>query len=290
MKTTFLTNVNPLRTAELIRLLGEIRVTRPLLMEYNDLIILERNQNYLEQMVCGLFDNLGISCKGTRVQEAAQLPFQLLPLMQTKIEYVIPRKYATQIVGITARVKGTNSIAEKITRLQSNEEYEGIIHMTQKDQIAAADIYGLNVVTKTEKDCYELKEKITQQDQFVLDEPDKDYIKAPKASGYRAIHQYLRWNIVESLLHNLCLEIHYETEEDNIKNTKSKGQQYECAHEQYTLMKLHKKHQMGKYKIIIVDHTGTSDLTQKEWQTHFVNLSAFMNGECKYYLIKGFER
>ncbi len=259
-------------------------------MEYNDLIILERNQSYLENLVCALFEPLGILGKGRRVQEAAQLPFQLLPLMERKIEYTIPKNYTRQILSLTARVKGTNSIAEKITRLQSNEEYEGIIHMTQRDQIAAADIYGLNIVTKTEEDCYELKEKIIQTGEFVLDEPDKDYIKAPKVSGYKAIHQYLRWNVEDRILRNLCLEIHYETEEDHIRNTKGNGQQSECAHEQYTLMKLHKKHQMGKYKIIIVDHTGISDLNQKEWQTNFVNLSAFVNGECKYYLIKGFEK
>ncbi len=287
MKTTFLTNVNPLRTSELIHLLGELEQTRPLLTTYTDLIIIERNPSYLEQMICALFEPLKISCNGQRIDESEEGINNLNFLNAHKVRYSIPKTEVHTLLEITGRVKGTNSIAEKISRLQSNPEYQGITHLTLQDQIAAADIYALTIVTRTLQQCYAYKERILTHPEFVLDEPEKDYIANPKPSGYKAIHQYLRWNNADPALQHLCLEIHYETIETHLQNTFGVNSQTQCAHNNYTKSKLTKNHQMGNSKIIIIDHEGTPNLELKRWQVHNVDLSLFLQGECNYHLVQG---
>lgn len=82
--------------------------------------------------------------------------------------------------SIKTRIKSPLSISEKVKR----KGYELSMESIEKNIF---DIAGVRVICSFQEDIYTLADMLLQQDDIILIER-KDYIKNPKANGYRSLH------------------------------------------------------------------------------------------------------
>ncbi len=95
------------------------------------------------------------------------------------------------IESIKSRVKSTESLMRKLRRKQLPITLESI-----EENIM--DVAGVRVVCSFVEDIYMLADCLLRQDDVILVR-EKDYIKNPKASGYRSLHLIVK---VPIFLHN----------------------------------------------------------------------------------------
>lgn len=84
------------------------------------------------------------------------------------------------ISSIKTRLKSFDSIMEKLERKNLKKSVDAIIENL-------SDIAGVRVVCSFTDDVYSLADSLLKQDDITLIEK-KDYIKNPKANGYRSLH------------------------------------------------------------------------------------------------------
>lgn len=84
------------------------------------------------------------------------------------------------ISSIKTRLKSFDSIMEKLERKNLEKSVDTIIENL-------SDIAGVRVVCSFTDDVYSLADSLLKQDDITLIEK-KDYIKTPKANGYRSLH------------------------------------------------------------------------------------------------------
>jgi putative GTP pyrophosphokinase len=108
------------------------------------------------------------------------------------------------IESVSSRVKSPESIFKKIT----NKGLELSIPTIEEH---IKDIAGIRITCSFETDIYKLSEMLkSQQDLTVLNE--KDYIKKPKANGYRSLHLLLVVPIFMSdRVEEVCVEVQIRT-------------------------------------------------------------------------------
>ena len=81
---------------------------------------------------------------------------------------------------IKSRVKKPTSIIAKLQKLEKKVTVESIMNSLN-------DVAGIRVITSFIDEVYHVAEMLVKQDDIVLIEV-KDYIKNPKANGYRSYH------------------------------------------------------------------------------------------------------
>lgn len=96
-----------------------------------------------------------------------------------KADFQIQKKREC-ILTIQSRIKSNASILEKLTRKGLSVNLSSIYNKLN-------DIAGIRVICKFIDDIYILAEKLNGQDDLVVVEIE-DYIKNPKANGYRSYH------------------------------------------------------------------------------------------------------
>ncbi|MBQ7039596.1 MAG: GTP pyrophosphokinase family protein [Clostridia bacterium] len=84
------------------------------------------------------------------------------------------------IESIKSRMKSTESLAKKIHRKNLPMNLDSIYENIH-------DVAGVRIICSFPEDIYMLADCLLQQDDITLIER-KDYIKNPKASGYRSLH------------------------------------------------------------------------------------------------------
>jgi len=90
------------------------------------------------------------------------------------------RRKRNPIEYMKSRVKTPGSIMEKLRR----RDFEMSIESAKKN---LNDIAGIRVICSFVGDIYDIAEMLKRQDDIRLIE-EKDYIKNPKANGYRSLH------------------------------------------------------------------------------------------------------
>ena len=85
--------------------------------------------------------------------------------------------------SIKSRLKKPESIYKKLVRKELPVTIENI-------KECVADVAGLRVICSFPDDIYRLAELLLKQDDIILLN-EKDYIKTPKANGYRSLHLIL---------------------------------------------------------------------------------------------------
>lgn len=116
-------------------------------------------------------------------QELMMTYFGAMREVQTKLEIlndefqVVKRRNPIEMIKV--RLKKTDSILEKLSRIGLEKTLENIKQI--------ADIAGVRVVCTYFDDIYELANMLVKQDDVRLIQI-KDYIKKPKANGYRSLH------------------------------------------------------------------------------------------------------
>ena len=107
--------------------------------------------------------------------------------------------YAGAIVA--QRLKRTPSIIRKLTRFP------------EMNLARMQDIGGLRVIVKNLSAVYRLHESIIESSEHEAELPPKDYIKQPKADGYRSLHQVFKYKSkLHPELNGLRIELQIRTE------------------------------------------------------------------------------
>ena len=286
MPKTIISNINQERAHQLLDL---IRTTTNHNISDKNIIIVERNPNYLSQIIeQDILPLFSISPSTKRIIHAPNYVSDNLDLSGLIEEYGDFSVHdPSPIINIIGRTKGVESIVEKITRFIANPEYlTGIHHPTKINRISVADIYALNIITSTTLSCYQTKNAILAHPHFNLIK-EKDYVTKPKESGYKAIHHYLNWNSSIPELNDLHLEIHYESLEDHVGNKQGDPSHAERSHEDYSHKKLQKNHHNGGYKIFIFDHNlSPQQINNQQLIYTKIKLSPLIKGIAYYSILK----
>jgi len=107
--------------------------------------------------------------------------------MQTKIDILSTEfdvlHHRNPIASVQARLKTTESIVKKLTRL-------GLMPTIENLEKYINDFAGIRVICSYIDDIYALEESLLKQDDIKLIKR-KDYIKEPKPNGYRSLHLIL---------------------------------------------------------------------------------------------------
>lgn len=108
------------------------------------------------------------------------------------------------IETVNSRIKSPESIFKKV-------EKKNLELSISKIEEHIQDIAGIRIICSFETDIYELSEMLkNQQDMKVLVE--KDYIKQPKANGYRSLHLLLKVPVYMSDgVEEVCVEVQIRT-------------------------------------------------------------------------------
>ncbi len=104
-----------------------------------------------------------------------------IKLNQIALAYTLKNNIPRESVRVTTRIKSLNSFIKKLEK----SEWQNFNFLTE----IANDLIGARVVCWFLNDCYGVFDYIKSSKQFkVHNHSIKDYIKNPKASGYRSIH------------------------------------------------------------------------------------------------------
>ena len=90
------------------------------------------------------------------------------------------RYQRNQITAISSRLKSSSSIMEKLAR-------KGLDFTVDNVEATLYDVAGIRVVCSYVDDIYVLAHALAKQDDITIIK-EKDYIKHPKANGYRSYH------------------------------------------------------------------------------------------------------
>lgn len=105
---------------------------------------------------------------------------------------------------ITSRLKSPERLVEKLQRLGIDFNFESV-------QENILDVAGIRVVCSFNADVYSVAEMLAgQADLEVLNV--KDYIKNPKANGYRSLHMIVRVPVfLSASVEHMCVELQLRT-------------------------------------------------------------------------------
>lgn len=150
------------------------------------------SRNYLEQIQDKFIrenlmsDEFLDFMQGSRMPMDELLAYYRCAIMEIETKFkVLNEQFSLQydrnpIESIKTRVKSTEGIIRKVRKKNLPLSLESV----EKN---IRDIAGVRVITSFQDDIYLLAECLLRQDDVTLIEK-KDYIQAPKESGYRSLH------------------------------------------------------------------------------------------------------
>lgn len=214
-----------------------------------NLVLIDCNQHYLDYLLAQLFPDF-IS------QAACQkepIPRQEHHVSDSFLD-VYQAANGSPLRKIYGRVKGLDSITEKLARkyaqLKSmkSERPELPLHAVVED------VYAFTVVAQDEATLYQIENELKESPHLRMIDK-KDYLEAPKASGYRALHSLYLWQ-ANTLPPGLVVEVHLETAQDHQNNRQGTPEHPERAHPTYSRKKLWFPHRQGEHQLLILQKNG----------------------------------
>lgn len=144
------------------------------------------NKVFFEEMYREISSSV-IEERMEEIQEMKMIYSSAIKEISTKLEildheFKIKRK-RNPIEYIKSRVKSPKSIMDKLLR-------KGLPLNLESARNNLNDIAGIRVICSFVSDIYEIAEMLKRQEDITLIQ-EKDYIKCPKANGYRSLHMVL---------------------------------------------------------------------------------------------------
>lgn len=204
--------------------------------------------NILAEQIAGRIGNVQLSLeemKKSKDEAERMMCYYRCALLETETKFrVLNEQFSLEhernpINSIQARIKSPDSIIEKLIRRNLDINIKTI----EKN---LNDIAGIRVVCSFIDDVYFLADCLSKQDDVKIIEV-KDYIKSPKANGYRSLHiiieipiflqQEKRMMKVEVQLRTIAMEfwsslehkLRYKKDISPDIETKISAELFECA-------------------------------------------------------------
>jgi hypothetical protein len=277
-----LSNVNSSKLEKLLEVVNQTNEKSSLLRPGRDLIVVERDHSLMQRLMKDFLPTIMPNYVSYLVDDLQPLPhhrFGPASMMCYRNTDPTPNEPLRVISGI----KGSDSIAEKITRLLADDQ---IINEVDPSQLNIEDTYRFKVICSTREDCEKIKDNLRYsqfgESSYLLFEKEKNHIN--DCGDYSSLHTtFLLFN-GESEVNGTRLRIHLEDVEDHINNERGTKQNPNRAHTTYALQKIRKPHRLDNYQIVVVDHPGNLD---NEFGSKTFDISSKdFNGECRYDLLK----
>ncbi len=279
-RNVVLSNVNDSRLEQLLDVIEHTDSKNQFLDRRKELVVVERNPRFLYKFLDEVLPYImPHNCKYVTGKEPV-LPHHMVGVASI-INYLNTEPREWEPREIIARVKGPDSLVEKITRILGTKSK--IADEASPRRLFVEDVYGINVICKTEEECYQLCDKLLNFSSLMLNTED-DYFGG-SVNGYRALHNTFSWHNGVSAYNGLRIKVHYVTSEEHLKNQHGTLENPGRAHEAYSMLKLLKPHKVGNRQIVVVDHVG--DLRGGKFSHRFVPLSCpELKGEAHYHLLR----
>ncbi len=166
-----------------------------------------------------------------------------------EIRYSQPLSCNSPLCQMEYRLKGRDSIVEKLARIYAQERR--MKSQVISGHISVEDIIGFRLVCATEEDCREARE-IFEGIPPLQRIHTEDFLAKPRESGYRAIHDTFRWQgrrfnsrgAVVKVHYVPAADFHYQHGHPN-EGAKSRNCYMDC--------KLSAPHEQGDHLILIVE-------------------------------------
>ena len=147
----------------------------------------QNKDEFLKQRILSVVDDVSAKWIKEKFDEFSRLmSYYRCAMMEIETKFnVLNEEYSlafdrNPINSIKTRLKSFPSIKEKLKRKGIEDSIESI----EKN---LNDIAGVRVICYFPEDVYALADALLKQDDIILIEK-KDYIKNPKANGYRSLH------------------------------------------------------------------------------------------------------
>lgn len=194
-----------------------------------------------------------------------------------EIRYSQPLGCSSPICQMEYRLKGRDSIVEKLTRIYAKER-----RMESRiipGHISVEDIIGFRLVCATAEGCREAREIFSGIPKLQRMHTE-DFLETPKESGYRAIHDTFRGQGRRLNSRGTVVKVHYVPATDFHYQH---GHPNEAARSRNCYMdcKLSGPHEQGNYLILVVEKKKAENVGQA---VQFIN-----NGKFGKYFLMGEE-
>ena len=204
------------------------------------LVLVDLNKNYLDYLVRQAFGDV---IQGTSGRH------QTRRFKHHRSDNFIDSyagREGTKVVEVLGRLKGTDSLAEKLARINFSEESMACAADYSPNHISVRDAYGFKVITN-EGDT-EAAEAIRQK---VRNHPQIEMVceRDHETSQYKSRHDFLRWK-GNTIPPGMIFEAHYETRDEYEDNTN--GTNGARSHDKYGENKLEKDHVQGNNQIVLL--------------------------------------
>lgn len=220
------------------------------------------------------------------ISEAVQRAFQISVPPQEKISpiyrhhttqeirYSQPLSCNSPLCQMEYRLKGRDSIVEKLTRIYSQERR--MESQVISGHISVEDIIGFRLVCTTEKDCQKAREIFAGVPPLQRIQTE-DFLTKPRESGYRAIHDTFRWQGRRLNSRGTVVKVHYVPVTDFHQQH---GHPNDAARSRNCYMdcKLSAPHEQGNHLILVVEK---GRIEKAEPTMQFINNGKF----GKYFLM-----
>ncbi len=208
------------------------------------IVLIERDPAVLKEIAAAVQQAFQIS---SRPQE------KISPIYRhhttREVRYSQPLSCSSPLCQMEYRLKGRDSIVEKLTRIYAQERR--MESQVISGHISVEDIIGFRLVCATEEDCQKAREIFAGIPSLQRINTE-DFLAKPRESGYRAIHDTFRWQGRRLNSRGTVVKVHYVPAADFHYQH---GHPNEAARSRNCYMdcKLSGPHEQGDHLILIVE-------------------------------------
>lgn len=208
------------------------------------IVLIERNHSVLKEIAAAVQQAFQIS---SRPQEKISPIYRHHTTLE--IRYSQPLSCSSPLCQMEYRLKGRDSIVEKLTRIYAQERR--MESQVISGHISVEDIIGFRLVCATEEDCQKAREIFAGIPPLQRINTE-DFLAKPKESGYRAIHDTFRWQGRRLNSRGTVVKVHYVPVADFHYQH---GHPNEAARSRNCYMdcKLSAPHEQGDHLILMVE-------------------------------------
>ncbi len=236
-RTDVVSNMNSLRTGQLMDAIVKADTQLGFLETGKQVVLVERNHNYLEEMLGKVLPKL---CPNYLVtfQEHSLSHYTV---QDGRVQVYNNLDQASDIVKIKARVKHPDSIAEKVPR---KAVYFGrVSEFHDNHKLMVGDIMGFEVVVKDAADVQKAVKKVLELPFLRLEH----YGQHRKSNGYTSDHLNLIYENGNRAMRGLEVEVQVTDLNSHLNSINKPGER----HGDYAIEKLESPHHMDGQLVIV---------------------------------------
>jgi len=224
--------------------LGDLDKQRSFLEPDKNLVVVDLNRKYLDYILTQIFPEY---LSKAEHREEAMVPYPHHTQAYFLDVYEVEN---SPLVKINSRIKGRDSLTEKLTRDYAENGTLGLsLDSDLPFHVSTRDIFGVGLVVKDKETREQLEEQVCSYSSLHSIERKIHY------GRHNAIRHTFVWKD-NTIPTGMVFEVRFETEKEHYDN--KNGVNEILSHDDYSRKKLKKQHDQGDNQIIILQKNGHS--------------------------------